>query len=273
MIVPHLKWIDLALAALLVLLGGFVGPATGIFVPQLVYGILWLALGWRMRLPLVLVALLLVEAANWPGMEAADLWRLNYGLGLWVICMWIPARIPWVGWGLGALWGLLCWWAPEFWLCALLLLPKLSLLQPGRQRAMTWSAMVVGGGVLLTALLLERTGDLFTRPAEAQTYQDIVETFQELFTIPSLGVVLALVGLFDLAQPTEESHAKGWTALAMLAVPVLFLFLPPARAMPLLMWFAFPSLAGMLTRWTLAFSSLPARIVLWIGLITLGALS
>lgn len=271
------KWIDLGGSFLLLLAVVLRSPHPEVQLPQLIYGALWLMIGWKNRLPLIVVAGCIGIAVHSPtsaSIGASDLWGLTYGFAIWVACTWIPAWVSGVGWALGALWGSLCGWVPGFWVSALVLLPKLSCLQPGRFRAMTWSGMVAGGGLMLWAIFSGRTEELFLRPGDVETYVEIHRVFQDLFQSESLLLpVLALVALFDLAQPTEEGRDQPWTFLGVLSVPILFLFVPAERSLQVVFWVAFPSLSVLMTRWTLAIPHRIPRAMLWVGFLLLGVTS
>jgi hypothetical protein len=265
------KWIDLSLGALVAFLVLVTGPFSGLhMLAGLAYGALWLLIGWRAKLPLLLVAVMLGVASRVGisrGILPGDVWLLVYGTAIWAVSVWIPARLRWTGWGIGALWGALLWWEPGLWLLVLCALPRLAVLNPDRERAVAWSASLVGAGCVVWAMVSGETTGLFERPGDADTYIAIAEGITSLFSTESLLVVIGLVGLFELAQPMEETHKWSWRNLALLGGPLTLLFLHPDRVLPAALWIGFPAAAFLLTRWTLALPNAVTRVLMWIGLV------
>lgn len=269
---PFFEWIDLAAAGLGVLMLAVFLPGQDRSFAFIGYGLLWLAIAWKSRLSAVLVVLLLGVASRMQltrDIVPGDLWILGYALGVWGASVWIPARFVWMGWVLGAAWGLLLFFEPALWLTALCMLPRLVTLNPGRERAVSWSAALVGGGIMIWAMVSGLTEGLFLRPGETSTYDAILSFAQTVFSAESLLLVIGLTGLFELAQPMSEEHSLRWRNVALFGVPLAFLFLEPGRAMTAALWVGFPAAAVLLTRWTLALPHLAVRCCLWAGFLFL----
>ena len=116
---------------------------------------------------------------------------------------------------------------------------------------------------MITAMSTGRTGEMFLRPGEADTYASIAEMAQTLFAQESLLLMIGLVGIFELAQASREQPKWNFRNLAPLSIPMALVFMDPNRVLTASLWVGFPAAAAMLTRWTLALPNLPVRIGLW----------
>lgn len=269
---PFLKWIDLAVAGVLCLIFAVASPGSPSVLPFLGYGMVWLSLGWKVRLPAVLMVILLGVASRSSHAQAlrgGDLWLLGSAALVWAASLWIPTRFRFAGWGIGAVWGLLLWMEPALWLTALCILPQLAIVNASRERSVSWSAIVSGGGVMIWAMISGRTEGLFLRPGEAETYEAVLAMIQTLFAVESILLVIGIAGLFELAQPPGERTKWDWRNLALVGLPAALFFMEPDRVASLSLWVGYPAAAFMLTRWTLALPNLATRLCMWSGFVLL----
>lgn len=265
---PFTKWIDLGAAVLILFVVAVTGPASGAFLPVFGFGLLWIALGWKCRFPLVLTSLLIGAASrfSWSRtLSPQDLWALQLGLAVWVASVWIPSGFRWMGIVLGLVWGALLWVEPGLWLFVLCALPRLVLVNAERGRLLAWTASLSGIACVTLALVSGAAGDLFQRPGESETYTAVSDLLSAMFAQESLLLIVGLVGLFELAQSHGEDHRWGWRNLALLGVLLSLLFLDPSRVLGAGLWIGFPAATILLSRWTLALPHLISRILFWLG--------
>ncbi|MEX2607732.1 MAG: hypothetical protein WD708_10335 [Kiritimatiellia bacterium] len=233
-------------------------------------GALWLAVAWKARLSLVLVAFLLFLSVRSPmGDPLPLLWMLalTAGLGAWTCSVWSRHLLSAVASGL--MWGGMTLLAPPLWLLSLCGLPRLSNLHGEHPGWAVWPGLLLTGAGVGVSMA---RGDFLVRLnqlAEAEPYLRMRDIGVELSLQEQLWLILPIVGLFELAQRQTDDHRFNWRNLIIAGGGISLLLVPGGVAVPLLYAVALPVSAFMLTRWYLALPDWPSRILVSVGLLSL----
>jgi hypothetical protein len=230
-------------------------------------GALWMAIAWKARLSLVLVAFLLFLAVRNPlGETLPLLWMLAMvaGLGTWTCSMWsrhaLSAGVS------SLLWGVITILAPPLWLLSLCGLPRLANLHSEHPKWAVWPGLLLTGVGVGLRVAQGTFTSMVNQLAEADTYSRIRDIGVELSLREQLWLILPVVGLFDLAQRQTDDHRFNWRNVSMVGGVVSLLLVPGEVVVPLVYAVALPVSAFMLTRWFLALPDWPSRILVSAGL-------
>jgi hypothetical protein len=259
----HLKLIDLAAGAVLLLVAVLLSGDAGRMVVVLLFGGLWLGLAWKMRLSTLLVAFLLLMAVRAPVTEGLPVqWILAVAYGLAACVCSVCSRHRLSAGAAGGLWGGMCVLAPPLWVVTLLGLPRFARIYGEHSKWVVWP------GLLFTALgvgLQVVRGTFLAglnQLAEADLYVQFRDTWLELSLREQLWLILPVVGLFELAQRQMDDPLFNGRSLAVAGGVLALLLIPVGLGIPLCYWVALPVSAFMLTRWVLALPDWPCRAVL-----------